>query len=125
MEKAGLPYPEFQDVSFMLNVTFHNGLSSTKRYLANVVDDKSVSDDVINVVVDKIKNNIIDTIDLNQTEKDSITILRQKPESSAKEIAAQLNKNQRTIQRHTIALKEKGKLKRVGSDRRGEWIIIE
>jgi len=44
---------------------------------------------------------------------------------SAKELATLLNKTTRTVERHIKELREQGRLKRIGSDKAGHWVVIE
>ncbi|GHU31230.1 hypothetical protein AGMMS50256_19380 [Betaproteobacteria bacterium] len=47
--------------------------------------------------------------------------LKERPELSAKELAASLGKTSRTIERHIKELREQGILVRIGADRGGHW----
>lgn len=107
MEKAGLPAPEYKDVAFMLHATTRNGI--------NVVDS----------VVDNVADNHAAIIKLSATEQEILEHLQNSPTLSAKELATLLHKTPRTIQRNMTALKEKGLLRREGSDRKGKWILLK
>ena len=111
MEKAGLPAPEYKDVAFMLHATIRNGI--------NVVDN------VADSVVDNVADNHAAVIKLSATEQEILEHLQNSPTLSAKELAALLHKTPRTIQRNMTALKEKGLLRREGSDRKGKWILLK
>jgi len=54
-----------------------------------------------------------------------LALLAQEPKLSAKEIGSLLSKTTRTIERHLKALREQGRIQRVGSDKAGHWNIIE
>ena len=54
-----------------------------------------------------------------------LALLAQEPRLSAKEVASLLNKNTRTIERYLKAMREQGRIQRVGSDKAGHWQIIE
>jgi len=54
-----------------------------------------------------------------------LALLAQEPRLSAKEVASHLNKTTRTIERHLKALREQGRIQRVGSDKAGHWEVIE
>jgi len=54
-----------------------------------------------------------------------LELLAQQPHLSARELAALLNKATRTVERHLKILREQGRLKRVGSDKAGHWVVIE
>lgn len=107
MEKAGLPAPEYKDVAFMLHATTRNGI--------NVADS----------VVDNVADNHAAIIKLSATEQEILEHLQNSPTLSAKELATLLHKTPRTIQRNMTALKEKGLLRREGSDRKGKWILLK
>ena len=53
-----------------------------------------------------------------------LRVVQMKPTATQKEIAAEIGKSERTVKSLTIALQEKGVLKRVGSKRDGRWEII-
>ena len=111
MKKAGLPVPEYKDVAFMLHATIRNGI--------NVVDN------VADSVVDNVADNHAAVIKLSATEQEILEHLQNSPTLSAKELAALLHKTPRTIQHNITALKEKGFLRREGSDRKGKWILLK
>ena len=54
-----------------------------------------------------------------------LALLAQQPGRSAKDLAGLLDKTPRTIERHLKALREQGRIQRVGSDKAGHWQIIE
>lgn len=54
-----------------------------------------------------------------------LTILRRKPQASAKEMAALMNLSSRQVERLLAALKSEGKIARRGSSKKGWWEIIE
>jgi Fic family protein len=54
-----------------------------------------------------------------------LAALAHEPRLSAKQVAGLLNKNTRTIERHLKALREQGRIQRVGSDKTGHWQIID
>lgn len=54
-----------------------------------------------------------------------LQLLRQTPGLSAKEVATLLNKTPRTIERHLKALREQGRIRRIGSDKTGHWEVID
>lgn len=103
MEKAGLPAPEYKDVAFMLHATIRNGIN----------------------VVDNVADNHAAIIKLSATGQEILEHLQNSPTLSAKELAALLHKTPKTNQRNMTALKEKGLLRREGSDRKGKWILLK
>ena len=76
-------------------------------------------------VVESVADNVADAIKLSSTEQAILDHLELSPELSAKELASLLRKTFRTIQRNINSLKEKGVLKREGSDRSGRWIVLK
>lgn len=54
-----------------------------------------------------------------------LRIVKQNPTATQKEIAAEIGKSERTVKSLTVALQEKGILKRTGSKRDGKWEIVE
>jgi len=94
----------------------------------------------INFMLDAIGNSLYKYIDVatetvadvgvnvgvNVGVKDEIlALLKREPALSAKELATLLNKTTRTVERHIKALREQGRLKRIGSDKTGHWEVIE
>ena len=76
-------------------------------------------------VVESVADNVADAIKLSSTEQAILDHLELSPELSATELASLLRKTFRTIQRNINSLKEKGVLKREGSDRSGRWIVLK
>ncbi len=56
-------------------------------------------------------------------ESSVLSLLSQKPYLSSKGISEELDCSVRTVQRSLSALKEQGKIKRVGTERRGYWSV--
>ena len=71
-----------------------------------------------------VKDGINDGLKARVTDQ-ILALLTQEPRLSAKELASLLNKTTRTIERNLKALREQGRLQRVGSDKAGHWEIIE
>ena len=61
---------------------------------------------------------------MNDVDRSVFSLIKEKPTLSSKEISDQLNRTPRTIQRSLSSLKERGKIKRIGTMRRGYWEII-
>lgn len=53
-----------------------------------------------------------------------LDLLAQQPQLSARDLASLLKKTQRTVERHLKALREQGRIRRVGSDKAGHWEVI-
>jgi len=53
-----------------------------------------------------------------------LELLQNSPQMTRSEIASALLKSENTIKEHLAKLKMDGRLKRVGSDRSGKWLVI-
>ena len=58
-----------------------------------------------------------------ENDSDILIMLTKNPMISAKDIAVKSGKSERTIQRKLKTLQAKGKIKRVGPDKGGQWVI--
>ena len=54
-----------------------------------------------------------------------LRIVQKNPSATQKEIAAEIEKSERTVKSITIALQEKNILRRVNGKRNGYWEIVE
>ena len=64
-------------------------------------------------------------VTLNGTELSVLAILKQKPDSSRKEIAEKVSKTVRTIQRALDSLRDKGYIRRIGSKQNPIWEVLK
>lgn len=62
---------------------------------------------------------------LNNTDKEVLSLLKEKPEQTREEIASKIGKTVRTVQRSLDKLKEAKKIARIGNKNYGYWEIIE
>ncbi len=62
---------------------------------------------------------------LDEIYESVLSLIEKKPTLSSKEMSEKIGCSPRTIQRSLSTLKEKGKIKRVGTQRRGYWEIIK
>ena len=60
-----------------------------------------------------------------KTSERVLTLLRSSPAISTGKMAADLGKTRRTIERAIVALKTAGRLKRVGPDKGGQWVVLD
>ena len=75
---------------------------------------------------DNSKNDPInDPIKLNDREKQIIELLRTETNLTRKEMAEHLDCSDSTIKRTLQSMVEKGAIKRIGSNKKGEWIIVD
>ncbi|MBS3749394.1 MAG: winged helix-turn-helix domain-containing protein [Candidatus Thermoplasmatota archaeon] len=63
-------------------------------------------------------------VTVNDTQKKILKEMRKKPGITYDELAEIVNKSRRTIIRQVKDLREKGLVKRIGSDKSGHWKII-
>ena len=103
MSKAGLPAPEYQRNSFMLNAIIRNG----------VVNDV---DDAVNGVVN-------DAVNLTASEQNVLQYISTHSQATIQNIADSIGRSKTTVDRAIRSLKKKGMLDRKGSDKTGEWLI--
>ncbi len=62
---------------------------------------------------------------LSKTEKAVYKLLKLQPDLTREEIAIEISKTVKTVQRALDGLKEKGLIARVGNTRTGYWEILE
>ncbi len=62
---------------------------------------------------------------LSKTEKAVYKLLKLKPDLTREELAIEIPKTVKTVQRALDGLKEKGLITRVGNTRTGYWEILE
>ena len=62
-------------------------------------------------------------VGINKTEKSVLSLLISNSDITTDEMAIELGVTKRTIERTLVGLKKKGKIKRVGSNKSGKWII--
>ena len=74
---------------------------------------------------DPINDPINDPIKLDERELRIIELLHDEPDLTRKEMADRLECSDSTIKRSLQSLVEKGAIKRIGSNKKGEWIIQE
>ena len=53
-----------------------------------------------------------------------LELLQINPNMTRSELALQLSKSENTIKEHLAKLKPEGRLKRIGSDRSGYWMVV-
>ena len=107
MENAGLPEPEYSANAFMLNVTIRNGV---------INEAINAKDEVINEVIKS---------SLNANELAVLKLISATPKITKPEMKEKMGLSMSTVERAIKTLKEKGIVKRVGSNKTGHWIIIK
>ena len=89
----------------------------------------------IDFMLDAIANSLYKFIDVatqtvadvpvNEVSGRILVLLRANPNATAEKMASALGVTDKTIKRHLKALREQGRIRRVGSDKTGHWEIIE
>ena len=62
---------------------------------------------------------------LHKTSDRILTFMKEKPEITTEEIAHKIGISKRAIIKQTEKLKNQGKLKRVGPNKGGHWVVID
>jgi len=97
-------------------------LSAIANSLFKYIDvaEQTVVDVPVNVSV-----NVLVTIGLGELSDKILTLVRANPKMTAQKMALALGVTDKTIKRHLKALREQGRIQRIGSDKSGHWQIIE
>ena len=74
---------------------------------------------------EQINDPINDPIKLDDREKQIVELLREEADLTRKEMAERLECSDSTIKRTLQSMVEKGVIKRIGSNKKGGWIILE
>ena len=101
MSDVGLPAPEYTDNAFMLNATIRNG----------VINENS---GVIN-----------EAIKLSPAQKAVLEAIIETPNITKQALCDRTSLGKSTIDRAIKALKERGLIQRVGSNKTGYWKVIK
>jgi fido (protein-threonine AMPylation protein)/predicted transcriptional regulator len=115
-------------IYFLANLVFgeKNDLKNRKlhiHYIENVpANDKNVPVNERNVPVND--KNVPVKSEISNIEKIVLDLLKINPKLTYEQIAEQINKNRKTVQRTIVSLRDKGFIIRVGSDKTGYWKII-
>ena len=104
MAAAGLFAPEYRDNAFMLNATIRNGV---------IIESDKVINEIIN-----------GAINISVTKQTVLAALKKKSRITKVELQKEISLGKSTIDRAIKALKEKGLIERVGSNKTGYWKII-
>lgn len=105
-----------------------------ERFLRNLLlDEKNelhnrdmhISGQFLSGHADPINDPINDPIKLNEREKKIVEILRREPALTRGGMAECLGCSDSTVKRALQSMVEKGVIKRIGSNKKGEWIILD
>jgi predicted HTH transcriptional regulator len=86
----------------------------------NAIDDVSVNG-TVNGTVNGIVNG---TVSGTVSESDILSVLSDSPNVTYDDLVKLLNMPRRTVARHIKALRERGAIIRIGSDKTGHWEVI-
>jgi ATP-dependent DNA helicase RecG len=112
-KKAGLPEPEFREEFGGLSVFFRKAeLGESGEKKGRKRGEK---------VGDKVGDKVGERLSLNQQKM--LEHIKKKPSISARELSGLIGISQRKIEGNIAKLKAMGILERIGSAKKGEWII--
>ena len=100
-------------IAFMLDAI----ANSLYKYID--VATETVADAGVNVPA-----NVPVNVPLNEVTAKILVLLRANPKATAQKMALALGVTDKTVKRHLKALREQGKIQRVGSDKTGYWELI-
>ena len=72
-----------------------------------------------------INDPINDPIKLDGREKQIVKLLREEADLTRKEMAERLGCSDSTVKRTLQSMVKKGAIKRIGSNKKGEWILLD
>ena len=104
------------------NFEFGDNYIRFKVYFNKASETVNVLDNNRNVL-DNHTLNILSDTNITRQEK-LIALIRINPKSTIKLLSQQLNVSPKTIQRDLEIFKSEGKIKHIGSDNSGEWVIM-
>lgn len=120
MKQAGLPDSEYNEVAFMLHATIRNSEVNHKNgnvnsYIGEVNGDNG-----------EVNGGIVDVYYFIFSEKERLVYdtIKQNPNITRADMVKKLNISARTIDRIIKSLKDKRAIERIGSDKTGQWRII-
>ncbi len=81
--------------------------------------------DIATETAEDVPANVPVNVPANGISDKILIIVRANPKATAQKMAIALGVTDKTIKRHLKALREQGKLQRVGSDKAGHWEVVE
>ncbi len=118
MEKAGLPAPEYKDISFMLNATIRNCINMASGTNGAASGTNGAASDIND------ERNFAQT-GFSKNELLVYNFLKANPEASTRMIASSIKLSTRTVQRCIAALMEKSVIENQGTRQRVKWFILD
>lgn len=113
-----LPESEYKQRDSMIYATLRN-----KDYSDKVNDKVKLSANDKSKITDNVTEVTDNITEVTKLQKDIISIIKNNPSITNADIAKELNTARETITRNISKLKSLGVLERVGSDRKGSWVI--
>jgi len=110
-KEAGKPEPLFEANTSEIIVTFFTGKND------------SLNGEFADKFVDKFVNKFVDEFVGNESQQLIMKLMREQPTVSAKRIAECIGITQRGVQKNIEILKEAGLVKRIGTTRKGRWVV--
>lgn len=107
-KEAGLPLPEFEQISGGLNVTVYS------KTFERVDSDK---------VIDRVGDRVGDK--LSETQKRILSLMQQNPSVSAQRLSEEIGISKRKIEENIRTLRERNKIERIGNAKSGHWEVLE
>lgn len=115
MKKMGLPETEFESLRGDFKVIFRK----EKSKVNNEITQKKFTDKFTHEFTDKF------TQEFNENEIKILNELDKNPNLTQVQLSTMLNISRRSIIKNMKKLKDKNKIERVGSDRKGYWKILK
>lgn len=81
--------------------------------------------DIATQTVVDVPANVLMNVPVNELSDKILVSVRANPKVTAQKLALALGVTDKTIKRHLKALREQGRIQRVGSDKAGHWEIID
>ena len=125
----GLPIPEYSinpgDIMIKFTAPEDRIVRTTNHRVTDKVTDK-VTDRVTDRVTEKVTEKVTDKVTEKVTDNEQklLDLISAKPEYTYKTLSDELSVSRKTISITIKSLKEKGIIRRIGSDTKGYWEII-
>ena len=107
----------------------HTGAVDCRPFIAFMLDAIANSlykyIDVATETVADVSVNVPVNVPVNEISDKILILVRANPKATAQKMALALGVTDKTIKRHLKALREQGRIKRIGSDKTGHWEVIE
>ena len=98
-----------------------NELHNREMHVSGKFVVRQQSDDPINDPITVLENDVL----LNEREKNILVLLKKNPRMTRAQMAEVMGCSDATVKRALQSMVQKKVLRRIGSNKKGEWIIIE